>query len=74
METEHLNQTQNLNKKFYAPNVTLSTKDNVKLVKQLNEGFKRPVYLNEYKTQIKSKNLDNEKSLKIYAWCFISRS
>ena len=26
--------------------VTLSSKDNVKLVKQLNEGFKRPVYWN----------------------------
>ena len=31
------------------PNVTLSTKDNVNLTKQLNEGFKRSVYWNEYK-------------------------
>ena len=30
--------------KLYVPVVTLSTEDNVKLVKQLNEGFKRPVY------------------------------
>ena len=29
--------------------VTLSTKDNVKSTKQLNEEFKRPVYCNEYK-------------------------
>ena len=29
--------------------VTLSAEDNVKLVKQLNEGFKRPVYWNKYK-------------------------
>ena len=28
--------------------VTLSSKDNVKLAKQLNEGFKRPVYWNAY--------------------------
>ena len=26
---------------------TLATKDNVNLTKQLNEGFKRPVYWNE---------------------------
>ena len=31
--------------KLYVPTVTLSTKDNVSLTKQLNEGFKRPVYL-----------------------------
>ena len=37
------------NTELYVPIVTLSTKDNVKLTKQLNEGFKRPVYWNEYK-------------------------
>ena len=46
--------------KLYVPIVTLSTKDNVKLIKQLNEGFKRPVYWNKFKTKIESKNLDNE--------------
>ena len=35
--------------KPYVPVVTLSAGDNVKLVKQLNEGFKRPVYWNKYK-------------------------
>ena len=35
--------------KLYVPIVTLSTKDNVKSTKQLNEEFKRPVYCNEYK-------------------------
>ena len=35
--------------KLYVPIVTLSTKDNVNLTKQLNEGFKRSVYWNEYK-------------------------
>ena len=41
------------NTKLYVP--TLSAKDNVNLTKQLNEGFKRPVYLNEYKSKIESK-------------------
>ena len=35
--------------KLYVPVVTLSTKDNVNFTKQLNEGFKRSVYWNEYK-------------------------
>ena len=36
--------------KLYVPIVTLSTKDNANLTKQLNEGgFKRSVYCNEYK-------------------------
>ena len=38
--------------KLHVPTVTLSTKDNANLAKQLNEGFKRPVYWNEYKTKI----------------------
>ena len=39
------------NTKLYVPIVTLSSKDNVKLVKLLEEGFKRPAYWNEYQTQ-----------------------
>ena len=35
--------------KLYVPVVTLSAEDNVKLAKQLNEGFKKPVYWNKYK-------------------------
>ena len=38
------------NTKLYVPIVTLSTKDNVKLSKQLNKEFKRPVYWNAYIT------------------------
>ena len=34
--------------KLYVPIVTLSTKDNTNLTKQLNEGFKRTIYWNEY--------------------------
>ena len=36
--------------KLYVPILTLSSKDNVKLVKLLEEGFKRPVYWNECQT------------------------
>ena len=45
--------------KLYVPIVPLLSKDNVKLVKILEEGFKRPVYWNEYQTKIESRNLDN---------------
>ena len=45
--------------KLYVPIVTLSTKDNVNLTKQLNEGFKRSVYWNEYKSKIETKAADN---------------
>ena len=46
--------------KLYVSIVTLSSKDNVKLIKLLEERFKRPVYWNQYKTKIQSKNLDND--------------
>ena len=46
-------------KNLYVPIVTLSTKDNVNLTKQLNEGFKRSVYLNEYKSKIETKKINN---------------
>ena len=36
------------NAKLYVPVVTLSTKDNTSLTKQLNEGFKRTIYWNQY--------------------------
>ena len=53
--------------KLHIPIVILSTKDNAKLAKQLNDGFKRSVYWNKYqtmpakiintKTNIEKKNL-----------------
>ena len=43
---------------MYIPIVTLSTKDNVNLTKQLNEGFKGLVYWNEYKSKIETKEVD----------------
>ena len=36
------------NTKLYVPIVTLSTKGNTNLTKQLNEGFKRTIYWNQY--------------------------
>ena len=45
--------------KLYVPIVTLSTKGNVNLTKQLNEGFKRSVYWNEYKSKRETKTADN---------------
>ena len=47
------------NTNLYIPTVTLSSKDNVKLLKRLEEWFKRPVYWNEYQTKIETRNLDN---------------
>ena len=47
------------NTKLYIPIVTLSSKDNVKLVKLVEEGFKRPVYWNEYQTKRETRDLDN---------------
>ena len=35
--------------KLYVPIVTLSTEGNAKLSNQLSEGFKRPIYWNNYK-------------------------
>ena len=46
------------NRKLYVPMVTLSTTDNVNLTKQLNEGFKRSVYWNEYKSKIVTQEAD----------------
>ena len=46
------------NTKLYVPIVTLSSKDNAKLVKLLEGGFNRPVYLDEYQTKIETRNLD----------------
>ena len=48
------------NTNLYVPIVSLSSKDNAKLVKLLEEGFNRSVYWNEYQTKIKTKNLDND--------------
>ena len=48
------------NTKLYLPIVTLSSKDNVKLVQLLEERFNRPVYWNEYQKKIESRNLKND--------------
>ena len=47
------------NTKLYVAIVTLSSKNNRKLVKLFEEGFKRPAYCNEYQTKIETRDLDN---------------
>ena len=47
------------NTKLYIPIVILSSKDNVKLVKLLEEEFKRLVYWNDYQTKIETRDLKN---------------
>ena len=47
------------NTKLYIPIPTLSSKENVKLVELLEEGFKRSAYWNEYQAKIESRDLDN---------------
>ena len=44
--------------KLCVPIVTLSIKDNENLIKQLEEGLKRSVYWNEYKSKIETKTAD----------------
>ena len=46
------------NTKLYVPIFSLSTKDNVDLTKQLNEGYKRTVYWNKCKSKIETKEAD----------------
>ena len=45
---------------MYVPIVTLSSKDNVNLTKQLNEGLRRPVYWNKYKSKIETKEANDQ--------------
>ena len=45
------------NTKLYVPIITLSSKDNAKLVKLLEGGFNRPVYWNEYQAKTEARNL-----------------
>ena len=49
--------------KLYVPIVTLSIEDNSKLTKLLNEGFKRPIYWNEYKVT-PNKNYDTNEYIR----------
>ena len=52
--------------KLYVPIVTLTSKNNVNLTKQLNEGFKASVYWDEYKTKIKTKEPVNNNPTRFY--------
>ena len=46
--------------KLYVPVVTLSTKHNENLTKQLDGEFKRSVYRNEYKSKMETKIADDK--------------
>ena len=48
------------NTKLQVPIVTLSKKENVKLTKKFNKVFERPVYQNDCKIKIESRDADNE--------------
>ena len=43
------------NTKLYVPIVTLSTEDNIKLLKQLESGFKRTIIWNKYQSKDENK-------------------
>ena len=51
---------------LYVPIALQSTKDNVNLTKQLNEGFKTSVYWNEYKPKVETKDLDNDSTTRFH--------
>ena len=53
------------NTKLYVSIVTLSTEGNVKLTKKLSERFKRSVYWNQCKIEIKTREMGNNNPLKI---------
>ena len=52
------------NRKLYVSTVTLSTKDDVKLTKQLRERFRRSVYWNPYNMETKTRVTDNSNPLR----------
>ena len=54
------------NTKLYVPVVALSTKNNANLTRQLNKGFKEPVYWKEYKLKIESTNLNDQNLTRFY--------
>ena len=53
------------NTKSQVPIVTLSSKDNEKLVKLLEDGFNRSIYWNEYQTKLETKNFREQQFYKI---------
>ena len=46
--------------KLYVAVVSLSARDNQKLLKRVSKGFERSVYWNEYKTKNENKSKRNE--------------
>ena len=56
--------------KLYVPIVTLSTKDNVNLTKQLTDGFKRSVYWKRYPTIPVTSNRERKKLSEFFSASF----
>ena len=56
--------------KLYVQVATLSTKDNVNLTKQLNDGFRRSFYWNECKSKMETKTADDKNVTIIVCTCF----
>ena len=61
--------------KLYFPIVTFSTKDNVRLTKQLSDGFKRSAYWNEYQsisaTEVEAEADNKASERKLLDACFL---
>ena len=55
------------NTKLHVPVVTLSTKDNNNLTKQLNDGFKRSIYWNQYVSKPFTKEAANKTGITRFA-------
>ena len=51
--------------KLLVPIFPLSTKDNVKLTKQLKDGFKRSIYWNKYNLHVLTQTTDNNNPITI---------
>lgn len=51
--------------KHFLPKLTLSTKDSVKLRKQLHNGFERSIYSNKYNCHVLAPNADSYNLIRI---------
>ena len=52
--------------KLYVPVVTLSTKDNYKLLEQLKAGFKRTIKWNKYRSEMTNQTKTNNLNYKLF--------
>lgn len=62
------------NTRLRVPIFTSSKEDNVKLTKQLSQGFKRSLYWNQFKTEIKTRELDNNNPVRVLVDCSLQEA